>query len=89
MEIQWPSVPYPAFLSSLGLALVSSLVLIISQRFDKTDGLLTLSILVVLGTIAATFASMLYNVPQVASTEILIGALATSLGAVVAHWMSK
>jgi len=45
--------------------------------------------MIVAAFIVATFASMLYNVPQVPSTEILIGALATSVGAIVAYWMSR
>lgn len=77
-----------AFVAALSVALVTTLLLAVYRKFDRTGGLLTLSILIVQGFITASFASMIYNVPQNPVTEILIGALATSLGAVVAYWMS-
>lgn len=86
---EWPGIPYPAFLSTLGLALVGCVVVVVASRYDVTGGLLTVSIMLILATVAATFASFLYEIPQVPSTEILVGALATSLGAIVAHWVGR
>lgn len=77
-----------AFVAAVSVALVTTLLLAVYKKFDRTGGLLTLSVLIVQGFITASFASMIYNVPQNPVTEILIGALATSLGAVVAYWMS-
>jgi len=85
----WPTVPFPATVGALAVILVACIILVIAKYFDVTAGLLTISVMIVAAFIVATFASMLYNVPQVPSTEILIGALATSVGAVIAYWMSK
>ena len=81
-EIVWPGIPYPAFLTAAG-------VLAASRHMDTTGGLLTISILLILAFIAATFASMIYAIPQVPSTDILVGSLATALGAVVAYWLGN
>lgn len=88
-SFEWPGVPYPAFLSTLGLAAIGAVIVVVARFYDPTTGLLTVSVLIVLATIAATFASFLYEIPQVPSTEILVGALATSLGAIIAHWVGR
>lgn len=85
----WPTIPFPATVGALAVILVACAILAVSKYCDITGGLLTISVMIVAAFIVATFASMLYNVPQVPSTEILIGALATSVGAIVAYWMSK
>lgn len=81
-------VPNPAFFSAALVVIVSAAIVIVARRYDPTEGLLTISILVVAAFITAAFASMIYDVKQTPSTELLLGALATSLGAIVAHWMS-
>ena len=86
----WPAFPLPATLGTLAALLMATLVLIASHRFDSSGGLLTLSIMIVAAFISVTFTSMLYpTVQQTPLTEILVGALATSMGAIVAFWMSN
>lgn len=85
----WPNFPYPGLVTASGVALVSMAVLVASRHFDTTGGLLTLSLLIVLAFIAVSLVSMLYDVPQTPTTEILIGSLATSLGALMSFWMSR
>ena len=65
------------------------LVLIASRRFDTTGGLLTLSIMIVAAFISVTFTALLYDIKQTPLSEILVGAMATSIGAVIAFWMSR
>ena len=89
MPFEWPGVPYPAFLTTFGITLVSAIVVAVAHRFDRTHGMLTLSVLITVAFIAATIASMISPVPQVATTEMLIGALATALGAIVALWLGR
>ena len=60
-----------------------------ASRFDPTRGFLTMSVLITVAFIGATIASMLYPVPQIATTEMLVGGLATALGAIVAHWLGR
>lgn len=77
-----------ALVAAVSVPIVTGGIMFLARKYDKTTGLLTLSVLIVQGFITAAFASMIYNVPQNPVTEILVGALATSLGAVVAYWMS-
>ena len=69
--------------------MVSAVLVWFTGRFDPTHGFLTISILVTVAFIGATIASMLYPVPQIATTEMLIGGLATALGALVATWAGR
>jgi hypothetical protein len=85
----WPGLPYPALITAAGIACLTALVLVASHFFDASGGLLTLSLAIVLAFIAVSLASMIYAVPQTPLTEILIGSLATSMGAIVAFWMSR
>lgn len=84
---QFP-LPLPALAGAAGSLLLAMLIIWVSKQFDTTRGLLTISVMILVAFITATFASMIYQVPQVPSTEILIGALATSVGAIIAYWMS-
>lgn len=77
-----------AFIAAISVAVVTAGIVAVSRKYDHTGGLLTLSCLIVQGFITASFASMIYNVQQNPITEILVGALATSMGAIVAYWMS-
>lgn len=88
-EITWPTVPFPASIAALMVVVGSILILIAASRFDRSEGLLTVSLLVVVGFITTNFTGILYGVPQTPTNEIMIGALATSLGAVIAFWMSS
>lgn len=82
--------PFPALTSAVAIAVMGGIILTISWYFDKyTHGFLTISIMVVLAFICAAFASMMYDVPQNPVTEILIGALATALGAIVSQWVGR
>lgn len=87
-NVAWPVIPFPAAVGATASAILVVLVLSASRYFDTTGGLLTLSIMVVMAFIQVVFASLIYNVPQTPTTEILVGALATSLGAIIAYWMS-
>src|SRR5215469_12951109 len=77
---------FAAFIAAVTVALVTAFIVFIAKRYDPTKGLLTVSILVTQGFVTAAFASMIYDVRQNPITEILVGALATSMGAVIAHW---
>ena len=85
----WPGVPYPALLTAVGTALLAAVVVVASKYFDPTGGPLTVTLLIVIPFVAATFASMIYAIPQTPSTELLLGSLATALGATVAYWLGR
>lgn len=84
------AIPFPALFGAMVIAIMASVVLTVSWYFDqRTRGFLTISIVVVLSFVAATFASMIYTVPTSPVTEILVGALSTALGAVVSQWVGR
>lgn len=85
----WPTIPFPAFVTAAGTVVLTCLVIVIARYFDHTGGLLTVSILIISAFIGTTFVSLVYTVPQVPITEILVGALATSLGAIITYWMRR
>lgn len=82
------SLPYLALIAAMSVATVSTIIIWIVKRFE-IEGALAISILLVVGFITATYASMIYKIEQTPLTEILVGALATALGGVVAHWMGR
>jgi len=77
-------------IAGIAVGLVVILILVASRYSDQnTKGFLTISLLIVFAFIMAAFASMVYQVPTNPATEILVGALATALGAVVSHWVGR
>lgn len=82
------ALPYLALIASMSVAAISTLIIWIIRKFE-IDGAMAISIILVVGFITATYASMIYKIEQTPLTEILVGALATALGGVVAHWMGR
>ena len=86
----WPIIPFPALVGAVAIGFVTALILLCANYFDQySKGFLTVSILLILAFVTATFASMIYAVPTNPVTEILTGALATALGAIVSHWVGR
>ena len=81
------SMPYLALIAAMAVMAASALLMVCAQRFDPTMGVLTISIILAVAFVTATFASMVYNIQQNPLTEILVGGLATALGGVVAHFL--
>jgi hypothetical protein len=88
-----PPVPklldYPA---SLGLAIavfLTTILLVVTSRFDATGGTLTISLLVVLGFLGLVTFCALFTVPSDEITSGAIGGLVAAFGAVVAYWLSR
>lgn len=83
------SQPYLALVASMSVMAASAALIVVANHFDPTKGVLSLAIIITVSFIVATYASLIYQVQQTPLTEILIGALATALGAVVAYWMGR
>lgn len=73
---------------AVGVVLTSVLVFV-SGRFDPTQGVLTLSIMIVLGMLGATAYCLLFTIPNDDITPGVVGALSAGFGAVVAHWLGR
>jgi len=83
------SIPYLALIAAMAVMAASALLIAVARYFDRTRGALTLSIIIAVAFVTATFASMVYKIQQTPLTEILVGALAASLGATITYWMSR
>lgn len=80
---------YPASLG-LGIAVVlTTILLVVTSRFDPTGGTLTISLLVVLGFLGLVTFCALFTVPTDEITSGAIGGLVAAFGAVVAFWLSR
>lgn len=83
------SQPYLALAAAMAVMGSSAIIIIVARHFDSTNGVLTLAVIITVSFVVATYASLIYNIQQTPLTEILIGGLATALGAVVAYWMGR
>jgi uncharacterized membrane protein YeiH len=81
------TMPYLALIAAMAVMIASAALVTFARYFDPTRGAVTIAIIVVVGFITATYASMIYDIKQTPLTEILVGALAAALGGVVAHYL--
>lgn len=81
--------PYPSLVSTVGIAVLTSAILIASGRFDKTQGPLTVSIMVILSMVGAVSYCLIFTVPQDDLTPGIIGGLTAGFGAVIAYWLGR
>lgn len=81
--------PYLALGAAMAVMIASACIIAISNRFDSSGGVLTLSTIITIAFVVTTFASLIYDVQQTPLTEILVGGLSTALGGVVAYYMGR
>jgi drug/metabolite transporter (DMT)-like permease len=80
----------PALFGGIAVGILTVMILFAAFRFDRsTHGFLTISILIVMGFVLSCFGAMIYSIPTNPATEILVGAMATALGAVVSQWIGR
>lgn len=82
------ALPYLALIAAMSVT-AASLIIVFVSHYCQIPGSLVISVLIAVGFITATYASMIYDIKQTPLTEILVGGLATALGGVVAHWMGR
>lgn len=81
--------PYPIAAGAiLGVAL-TSMMLFFTDRYDKSGGALTISILIVIGMLGAVGYCLIYTIPIDDITPGVVGGLTAGFGAVVAHWLGR
>jgi hypothetical protein len=87
-----PQVPLSAFPSSIAVAVVvvfASILLFVSNKYDPTQGALTLSLLITLGMLGAVAYCLIFTIPNDDITPGIVGGLTAGFGAVVAHWLGR
>lgn len=80
---------YPVAVALLFLCLFTTILVFVASRFDPTQGLLTISIMVVVAFCAALGFSMLFTVPNDETTSLVVGGLVASFSAVITYWLTK
>ena len=83
------SMPFLALYAAMAVMLASAILIVVAHYFDKTGGSLTISIIITVAFVTATYASMVYKIQQTPLTEILVGGLATGLGGVVGFHLGR
>lgn len=78
---------YPSMIAVVAGVLSTAFMLFVSGKFDPTGGILTISILIVLGTLGAVAYCLIFTIPNDDITPGIVGALSTGFGAVVAYWL--
>jgi hypothetical protein len=87
-----PSVPLTAYPSSIAVAVVVVFtcgLLVVSSKFDPTDGALTISLLITLGMLGSVAYCLIFTIPNDDITPGIVGGLTAGFGAVVAHWLGR
>jgi uncharacterized BrkB/YihY/UPF0761 family membrane protein len=69
--------------------LFTTILLFIAGKFDPTNGVLTISLLIVVAFIAVVAYCLFFTVPNDEITSGVIGGLIAAFGAVVAHWIGR
>lgn len=72
----------------LGVALTSAL-LFISGKFDPTHGVLTISLMIVIGMLGAVMYTLIFTVPPDDITPGVVGGLTAGFGAVISYWLGR
>ena len=78
---------YPSAVAVTIGVIATSILLVVVKFFDPTAGVLTLSILIVLGLMGTVAYCLIFTIPPDDITPGVVGALATGFGAVVAYWL--
>ena len=80
---------YPIFIGVLTSVLLTAFLLWMSGRYDPTGGVLTISIMIVLGMLGAVGYCLMFTIPPDDITPGIVGGLTAGFGAVVAHWLGR
>lgn len=82
-------VNYPATIAIVAVVLGATALILVSNRFDKTQGALTVSLLIILAFIGVLAYSVTVTVPRDEATAAVIGALTAGFGGVVTYWLKN
>ena len=80
---------YPILGAVVVSAILTAFMLFIAAKFDTTQGVLTISIMIVLGMLGATAYCLIYTIPVDDITPSVVGGLTAGFGAVLAYWFGR
>lgn len=68
---------------------LTCILLVVANRFDATGGVLTISLLITIGMLAAITYCLIFTIPPDDITPSVVGGLTAGFGAVVAYWLGQ
>ena len=80
---------FPATIILASTVLFASILVIIAGKFDPTQGVLTLSILITLGMLCSIAYCLIFTIPADDITPGVVGGLTAGFWAVVAYWLGR
>jgi hypothetical protein len=80
---------YPASIGLVIAVVLTATTLIVANKFDKTGGTLTVSLLVILSFLSLVTYCAFFTIPTDEITSGAIGGLVAAFGAVVAYWLGR
>lgn len=80
---------YPAAVTVVTVVAFTTILLVVSGRFDPTQGILTLSLMITLGMLGAVAYTLVFTVPIDDITPSVVGGLTAGFGAVLAYWFGR
>lgn len=69
--------------------LLTCVLLVVSNKFDATGGVLTISLLITLGMLAAITYCLIFTIPADDITPSVVGGLTAGFGSVLAYWFGR
>lgn len=80
---------FPATIIVGSSVILTAVLLVLAGKFDPTQGVLTISLLITVGMLAAIAYCLIFTIPQDDITPGVVGGLTAGFGAVVAYWLGK
>lgn len=80
---------FPATIIVGSSVLLTSLLIVVAGRFDPTQGVLTISVLITIGMLGAIAYCLIFTIPQDDITPSVVGGLTAGFGAVLAYWFGR
>jgi hypothetical protein len=80
---------FPATIIVGSAVILTSLLVVVASRFDPTQGVLTLSILITIGMLGAIAYCLIFTIPADDITPSVVGGLTAGFGAVLAYWFGR
>jgi hypothetical protein len=80
---------YPGLATVAFAALFTTAMLFVAGKLDPTGGVLTISLLIVLGFLAVVAFCLFFTVPTDEITSAVLGGLTLAFGAIIAYWLGK
>lgn len=80
---------FPILIGAVIGCVLTSIMLAVAGKFDKSGGALTISLLITIGMLGAVSYCLIFTIPNDDITPSVVGGLTAGFGAVVAYWLGR